>query len=77
MVAVIRVTKVPGVQDVNIALLDDLDRVKGTLLEGSLKKRSQFSAWSNISGMKTRFGLSGVVDEMWTPLSLTSLEPTS
>ena len=58
----IRVAEVARVEDVDVALLDDLPRMRGTLLRGSLKKASQLSAWSNISGKKMRVGLSGVVD---------------
>lgn len=77
MGAVVGVAEVAGVQDIDISLVDDLDGEATTLLAGLLKKVSQFSAWSNISGMKMRVGLSGVVDLMWMPLSLTDLVSTS
>ena len=77
MFAVIRISEVTGIQDVNVPLLDDLNEAGVTLLEGSLKNLNQLSAWSKISGMKMRLGLSGVVDWMWTPLSLTFLESVS
>lgn len=76
MGGVIGIAEVTGVEDVDIALVDDLDDGRGTLLSGLVKKRSQFSAWSNISGKKMRVGLSGVVAWMWRPLNLTLLEST-
>ena len=72
----IGVAEVSGVEDVDIPLVDDLCGVRGTLFAGLEKKLSQFSAWSNASGKKMRLGLSGAVDLMCTPLSLTFLEST-
>lgn len=40
----IRISKVSGVEDVNIALMDDLHNNLSTLLAGLEKKLSQFSA---------------------------------
>lgn len=67
----VRIAEVAGVEDIDVALVDDLSEDDGTLLEGLLKKLSQFYAWSKASGKKMRLGLSFEVDLMCTPLSLT------
>jgi hypothetical protein len=77
VLAMVGVAEVAGVQDVDIALVDDLDVGLNTLFSGLLKKLSQLSAWSKISGKKIRVGLSGEVDLMWMPRSLTFLVSTS
>ncbi len=68
----IRITKISWVDDVNISLLYNLYKDLSTLLLGLVKNCSQFSAWSNISGMKIRLGLSYEVDCILIPLSSTS-----
>jgi len=77
VVGVVGVAEVAGVEDVDVALVDDLGGVRGTLLRGLLKKLSQFSTWSNASGKKMRLGLSLEVDLICTPRSRTFLVSTS
>jgi hypothetical protein len=76
VVVAVGVAEVAGVEDVDVALVDDLGGEGSTLLRGLLKKSSQLSAWSKTSGMKMRLGLSAAVDLMWMPRSFTFFEST-
>lgn len=75
--AVIRISKITRINNVDVSLMDDLCEGEGTLLSGLLKKLIQFYAWSNASGKKMRLGLSSEVDLICTPRNLTFLVSTS
>jgi hypothetical protein len=77
VLSVVGVAEIPGVEDVDVPLVDDLGGERGTLLSGLLKKLSQFSAWSKASGKKMRLGLSFEVERMCTPRSFTLRLSTS
>ena len=56
--------------------MSDLIEGRCTLLLGLVKKLSQLSAWSNISGKKMRVGLSLEVDLICTPRNFTCFDYT-